>query len=59
MFAGWVSHFAAGETTRKHGTGASLWASFSNERRAWACLQDQLSTTHSIAADMSDLEKVE
>ena len=58
-FAEWASHFAADEIARKHGTGANPWASFSNERKAWAYLQDQLSTTHPIAADMSDLEKVE
>ena len=58
-FAEWASHFANDEIARQHGTGANPWASFSNERKAWAYLQDQLSTTHPIAADMSDLEKVE
>ena len=58
-FAEWASHFAADKIAEKHGTGANPWASFSNERKAWAYLQDQLSTTHPIAADMSDLEKVE
>ncbi len=58
-FAEWASHFANDEIARTHGTGANPWASFSNERKAWAYLQDQLSTTHPIAADMSDLEKVE
>ncbi len=58
-FAEWASHFAADEIAKKYGTGANPWASFSNERKTWAYLQDQLSTTHPIAADMSDLEKVE
>jgi aminopeptidase N len=58
-FAEWASHFANDEIAKKYGTGANPWASFSNERKAWAYLQDQLSTTHPIAADMSDLEKVE
>ena len=58
-FAEWASHFAADEIAKKYDTGANPWASFSNERKAWAYLQDQLSTTHPIAADMSDLEKVE
>jgi len=58
-FAEWASHFAADEIAKKYGTGANPWASFANERKAWAYLQDQLSTTHPIAADMSDLEKVE
>jgi len=58
-FAEWASHFAGDEIAKKYNTGANPWASFSNERKAWAYLQDQLSTTHPIAADMSDLEKVE
>ena len=58
-FAEWASHFAADKIAEKYGTGANPWASFSNERKAWAYMQDQLSTTHPIAADMSDLEKVE
>ncbi len=58
-FAEWASHYAADEISRRYDTGADPWASFSNERKAWAYLQDQLSTTHPIAADMGDLEKVE
>ncbi|MFV0429508.1 MAG: aminopeptidase N, partial [Arachnia sp.] len=58
-FAEWASHFAGDEISRRYDTGANPWASFSNERKAWAYLQDQLSTTHPIAADMGDLEKVE
>ena len=58
-FAEWASHYANDEIARRYDTGANPWASFSNERKAWAYLQDQLSTTHPIAADMSDLEKVE
>ncbi|MGO1385560.1 MAG: aminopeptidase N [Arachnia sp.] len=58
-FAEWASHFAADEISKRYDTGADPWASFSNERKAWAYLQDQLSTTHPIAADMGDLEKVE
>ena len=58
-FAEWASHFANDEIAKRYDTGANPWASFSNERKAWAYLQDQLSTTHPIAADMSDLEKVE
>ncbi len=58
-FAEWASHFANDEISATYDTGANPWASFSNERKAWAYLQDQMSTTHPIAADMSDLEKVE
>ncbi len=58
-FAEWASHFAAHEIARRDGSDTYPWVSFANERKAWAYLQDQLSTTHPIAADMSDLEKVE
>ncbi|MDO5677802.1 MAG: aminopeptidase N [Propionibacteriaceae bacterium] len=58
-FAEWASHYANDKISQRYSTGANSWASFSNERKAWAYLQDQLSTTHPIAADMSDLEKVE
>ncbi|PIE21430.1 MAG: aminopeptidase N [Arachnia propionica] len=58
-FAEWASHFAAEEIANRYGTGENPWASFCNERKSWAYRQDQLSTTHPIAADMSDLERVE
>ncbi len=58
-FAEWASHFAADEISRRYDTGDDPWSAFCNERKAWAYLQDQLSTTHPIAADMGDLEKVE
>ncbi|SHI55498.1 aminopeptidase N [Tessaracoccus bendigoensis DSM 12906] len=58
-FAEWASHYANAAIAERYATGADPWASFSNERKAWAYQQDQLSTTHPIAADMSDLEKVE
>ena len=58
-FAEWASHFAADEIARRWGGDANPWASFSNERKAWAYLADQLSTTHPIAADMVDLDAVE
>lgn len=58
-FAEWASHFAADEISRRFGGDANPWASFSNERKAWAYLADQLSTTHPIAADMVDLDAVE
>ena len=58
-FAEWASHYANDKISQRYDTGANSWASFSNERKAWAYLQDQMTTTHPIAADMSDLEKVE
>ena len=57
--AEWASHYANDKISQRYDTGANSWASFSNERKAWAYLQDQMTTTHPIAADMSDLEKVE
>lgn len=58
-FADWASHFAAERISQRYSDGTNPWASFSSERKNWAYLQDQLSTTHPIAADMSDLDKVE
>ncbi|MDF1487824.1 aminopeptidase N [Tessaracoccus caeni] len=58
-FAEWASHYAADQIRQIHGGDANPWAAFSSERKAWAYTQDQYPTTHPIAADMSDLEKVE
>ncbi len=54
-FATWASHFAAGEL----GDPDANWASFCNSMKTWAYRQDQLPSTHPIAADMVDLEAVE
>ena len=53
-FAEWASHFANTHATRFH----DAWATFANQRKGWAYRQDQLPTTHPIAADMVDLEAV-
>ena len=53
-FAEWASHFANAEATRYK----DAWTTFQNQRKAWAYRQDQLPSTHPIAADMSDLEAV-
>lgn len=53
-FAEWASHFANAEATRY----TDAWTTFQNQRKAWAYRQDQLPSTHPIAADMSDLEAV-
>ncbi|MBD8505697.1 aminopeptidase N [Hoyosella sp. G463] len=37
----------------------NAWTSFANVEKAWAYRQDQLPSTHPIAADMPDLEAVE
>ncbi|RCK69254.1 aminopeptidase N [Desertihabitans brevis] len=54
-FAEWASHFAQAETGDPH----EPWATFANSRKIWAYRQDQLPSTHPIAADMVDLEAVE
>ncbi len=53
-FAEWASHFASVAATRY----TDAWTSFAILRKAWAYRQDQLPSTHPIAADMSDLEAV-
>jgi aminopeptidase N len=53
-FAEWASHFANSKATRF----TDAWATFANSRKAWAYRQDQLPSTHPIAADMVDLETV-
>ena len=53
-FAEWASHQANVEATRYR----DAWTTFLNLRKAWAYRQDQLPTTHPIAADMVDLDAV-
>ncbi len=57
-FAEWASHFAQDEIRKVYG-GEDPWATFCNQRKTWAYRQDQLPSTHPIAADMVDLEAVE
>ncbi|MFT3862435.1 aminopeptidase N [Micropruina sp.] len=57
-FAEWASHFAQDEIRQVHG-GTDPWATFCNQRKTWAYRQDQLPSTHPIAADMVDLQAVE
>ena len=54
-FAEWAAHHANVEATRF----TDAWTTFLNQRKAWAYRQDQLPSTHPIAADMLDLEAVE
>ena len=58
-FAEWASHFAQEEIRRTYGDRPDPWATFCNQRKTWAYRQDQLPSTHPIAADMVDLEAVE
>jgi aminopeptidase N len=55
-FATWASHFCVGETAEDP---TATWASFGNDMKTWAYRQDQLPSTHPIAADMVDLEAAE
>ncbi|QGF22368.1 aminopeptidase N [Raineyella fluvialis] len=55
-FAEWASHFAMAEY---HEHPEQPWVTFANQRKTWAYRQDQLPTTHPIAADMVDLLAVE
>ena len=58
-FAEWASHFAQARIRAAGGEGDDPWATFANSRKGWAYRQDQLPSTHPIAADMVDLEAVE
>ncbi len=54
-FAEWASTVCQAEAT--HWTEA--WTTFATSEKAWAYRQDQLSSTHPVAADMVDLASVE
>lgn len=54
-FAEWASHHALVEATKY----TEAWTGFTNARKNWAYRQDQLPSTHPIAADNYDLEAVE
>ena len=54
-FAEWVSTLAAAEAT----SWTSAWTTFANTDKTWAYRQDQLPSTHPIAAEIADLEDVE
>ena len=53
-FAEWAAHHANVNATRF----SEAWTTFANLRKAWAYRQDQLPSTHPIAADMVDLDAV-
>ncbi|NUO35106.1 MAG: aminopeptidase N [Dermatophilaceae bacterium] len=54
-FAEWASTTCQAEATEW----TSAWTTFGTSEKAWAYTQDQLSSTHPIAADMRHLEDVE
>jgi aminopeptidase N len=54
-FAEWASHHAMTKASKY----VNAWTGFTNARKNWAYRQDQLPSTHPIAADNFDLEAVE
>ena len=54
-FATWAGTLAQAEGTRW----TSAWTTFAQLYKAWAYRQDQLPSTHPIAADITDIEAVE
>jgi aminopeptidase N len=54
-FAEWACYHAAVENTEF----TEAWTGFTNARKNWALRQDQLPSTHPIAADNYDLQAVE
>jgi aminopeptidase N len=54
-FATWASALAQAEATRW----TSAWTTFCQLHKAWAYQQDQLPSTHPIAADIPDIAAVE
>ncbi|SDP49099.1 aminopeptidase N [Nakamurella panacisegetis] len=54
-FATWASVVAQNSATEY----TTAWTTFANVEKSWAYVQDQLPSTHPIAADMVDLAAVE
>jgi aminopeptidase N len=54
-FAEWASHHASTKATKY----TEAWTGFTNNRKNWAYRQDQLPSTHPVAADNYDLQAVE
>jgi aminopeptidase N len=54
-FATWAGTVAQAEATRW----PNVWTTFALAEKAWAYRQDQLPSTHPIAADIPDIEAVE
>ena len=57
-FAEWAAHYSALRIAQAH-DGIDPWVGFANQRKTWAYTQDQMPTTHPVAADMVDLDAVE
>ncbi len=54
-FAEWAAHHSSVKATKYD----DAWTGFTNARKNWAYRQDQLPSTHPVAADNFDLEAVE
>ena len=54
-FATWAGTEAQAQATRW----SHSWTTFTTAWKAWACKQDQLPSTHPIAADIPDIDAVE
>jgi aminopeptidase N len=54
-FAEWAAHHASVKATKY----TDAWTAFTSSRKNWAYRQDQLPSTHPVAADNHDLEAVE
>jgi aminopeptidase N len=54
-FATWAGTEAQAQATRW----PNSWTTFTSAWKAWACKQDQLTSTHPIAADIPDIDAVE
>ncbi len=54
-FAEWAAHHASAHATQF----TDAWTGFTNSRKNWAYRQDQLPSTHPVAADNHDLQAVE
>jgi aminopeptidase N len=54
-FATWASVLSQAEATEY----AHAWTTFANIEKSWAYRQDQLPSTHPVAADIPDLQAVE
>jgi aminopeptidase N len=54
-FATWAGTEAQAQATRW----PNAWTTFTSAWKAWACKQDQLPSTHPIAADIPDIHAVE
>src|SRR5690625_705654 len=55
-FATFAAVLTQVEATKDYG---HAWTTFANVEKSWAYRQDQLPSTHPVAADMTDLETVE